>query len=280
MRPLWSVRLPTSPAAIHLAREAGLLLVRDLAGHLALFDPAGRPVIQRPVQGQLTASALSDDGRCAAFGTARGEVRLLRDELTPGWERSLPSRVAAVALDPLGRFLAAASDDGTLAVFDTAGREVWRVTTARPLVHLAWIPETGALAGSADFGLVCLHAADGSCLWRDGLVAHVGGLSCSGDGRRILVACYTEGLKRYGADGGKPTAVGKDVIARHVTQSYTGEVVLTAGLEGTELVRRDGEGKWLAETCLPAAAVGVAVDAAGGWAVAALAGGELTRMEW
>jgi len=278
MRPLWSVRLPASPAGLHLAREAGLILIRDLAGNVSLHDAAGRPVVQRPVPGQLTASAIAEDGSCAACGTARGEVRLLREELTPGWERTLPARVAALALDPLGRFLAASDDAGGLTVFDNAGREAWRVTTPRPLSHLAWVPETGALAGSADFGLVCLHAADGASLWRDALVAHVGGLSVSGDGKRLLVACYTEGLKRY--DVGKAAPVGKDVIARQVVQSYAGDVILTAGLEGTILSRRDGEGKWLAETRLPAPAVGLAMDALGGWAVAALAGGEMTRLEW
>lgn len=279
MRVAWAARLKAPPSGLSLAREAGLLLVRDLAGQLSLYDAAGRPVVQRGVQG-ASASCASEDGQAFACATSRNQLLLLRDELAPGWERGLPARATALALDALGRRLAVADEQGGLAVFDGVGLEEWRATTPRPLVHLAWVPETGHLFGSADFGLVCLFGPSGECLWRDGLLSHVGGVSASGDGKRLLVACYSGGLSRYAIDQAKPQPVGKDAAARQVAQSYAGDVVLTVGLEGTDLARRDAEGATLQRHSFQAPALGVALGALGDWAAALLAGGELLRLEW
>ncbi|MGL4551037.1 MAG: hypothetical protein ACRC33_07610, partial [Gemmataceae bacterium] len=145
MRPLWTRRLPAAPLGLHLAREAGLILVRDAAG-LSLWDVRGEPVVARPVPG-VVAAGCAEDG--SAFACADGgTVRVFRDELTPGWERRLPRRPVALAVAPLGEAVAVADDAGGLTVFDGLGRDRWREDAARPLRHLAWVPEGGALAGA------------------------------------------------------------------------------------------------------------------------------------
>ena len=53
----------------------------------------------------------------------------LTGELDLVWERSLPHRPVAVALDPLGKALAVADEAG-VHVFDDTGRAIWRHSNA------------------------------------------------------------------------------------------------------------------------------------------------------
>src|SRR5437870_2357085 len=111
--------------------------------------------------------------------------------MRPRWTRRLPAAPLEMHwAREAGLILV--RDAGALTVFDGSGRDRWQTTAPRPLRHLAWVAETGALAGSADFGLVCLYDAAGQQRWRDGLVAHVGALAANGDGSRIVLACFTD----------------------------------------------------------------------------------------
>jgi hypothetical protein len=200
--------------------------------------------------------------------------------LTPGWERVLPRRPVAVAVAPLGQAVAVADDAGGLTVFDGHGGDRWHATAPRPLRHLAWVAEAGALAGSADFGLVCLYDEAGQQRWRDGLVAHVGALAASGDGSRIVLACFTDGVRRYGVEQPRPVTLAERVECRSLATSYAGDVLLTLSLDGTTLTRRDGEGQTTSMAALSGPPVGFAVDALGEAAVVALAGGDLQMLVW
>ena len=131
--------------------------------------------------------------------------------------------------------------------------------------------------GSAEFGLVCAFDRTGKLLWRDGLVAHVGSLAVSGDGGRIVLACFTEGLCCYSLAQPRQARLPK-APARLAALSYTGGTILTAGLEGL-LALRDAEGMVRDELPLPAQAVGIAVEALGESALAVLASSEVVRVE-
>lgn len=279
MRTAWSRRTAAAPAALHLAREAGLIVLRDADHGVSSWGPTGEPLAHRPPAGPLVASSSAEDGRTVVLGGPRGEIIVLRDELSPGWERSVGRRPTALAVAPLGQAIAVADESGSLTVFDADGRQAWQAKAARPLLHLAWVAESGALVGAADFGLVGLYDASGGGVWRDGLVAHVGGLAVSGDGRRIVLACFTEGLKRYSAEQQRPVSVGKGIAARAIAMNYAGDVLLTIGLEGTTLTRRDAEGQTVEEIALPGPVAGLAADALGEAAVVALTAGELRRYE-
>src|SRR5262249_37260907 len=130
---------------------------------------------------------------------------------------------------------------GGLHLFDRQGKAVWKVTTPRPLRYLAFIPEKPMLAASADFGLVACFDAAGKPLWRDGLVAHVGSLAVSGDGAVIALACFTEGLCCYAVDRGQPQRIAQAAPCNLAAISYTGDVMLTAGLND-QAALRDREG--------------------------------------
>jgi hypothetical protein len=163
-------------------------------------------------------------------------------DLRPRGFIRLQQRATACALDPFGKFLAVADAGGELHVFDAADELVCRTLTPRPLLHLAFIPEKQLIVGCADFGLVACFDLTGRCVWRDGLVSHIGGLAVNGDGSRIVLACFSDGLRCYDQDGQQKPPVRSAAHCRLVALSYDGRRALVGGLESQVWIA-DIEGK-------------------------------------
>ena len=172
-----------------IAREAGWLLAWDASDSLHLVNRGGQLQGRKAIEGKLVAACAADDGSaCAAVGQD-GEVWWLTPDLMPRWTAKLPARTTACALDSFGRLLSVADTGGGLSIFDSRGTLTGHTQTPRPLVHVAFVPEEPLIVGCADFGFVGCFETTGKCAWRDGLVAHVGGLAVRGDGSRITLAC-------------------------------------------------------------------------------------------
>src|SRR5262245_53484309 len=132
VRLAWSQPLPTPPAGLSLAREPGTLLVWDAEPTLGRYTALGQRELRQRAPADLLLAALSDDGSAVAAVGKRGQVWLLTAELVLLWERTLPHRPLALALDHLGRRLAVADEAGGLHVFDRAGKVRWQAAAARP----------------------------------------------------------------------------------------------------------------------------------------------------
>jgi hypothetical protein len=213
----------------------------------------------------------------AAIGK-RGQVWLLTPDFVTVFERSIPACPIALAMEALGRRIAIADDAGGLHILDRSGQILWRASVARPLLHLAFVPESPTLVGSAEYGLVYAFDRDGKGLWRDGLVAHVGGMAVAGDGARILLACFTEGLMGYSVTQSQRRQLARAAPSRLVALDYRGEVLVTTGL-ANELALRGAEGEIKEVLMLPANATAITLDALGTSVVVMLANGEIARVE-
>ncbi len=240
---LWSLTTGAPACGVALARESGQVLTWDEHHWLYFLSPRGERQGQAQPFSRLTAAALADDGSALAVAGVRGEVARLSRDLTTRWQRTLRHHAVAVALDPFGRRLAVADSQGGLLLFDGDGRPVWEVQQPRPLHHLAFIPEEPFLVAAADFGLVtCLDAASGQVVWRDGLAAHCGGLATSGDGQCIVLACFSDGLRRYTRADGPRGHITTHEPCRLVALSFTGRQILVAG-RANRLLLLDSRGQ-------------------------------------
>jgi hypothetical protein len=277
VRPIWSVSTRFPLRGLSLAREPGAVLVWDVQHGLTRYDRGGDLQTQCAAPGPIAAACSADDGASAAVGGDKGQVWRLGPDLLPRWERAVPRRVTAVAQEALGQRLAVADAAGGIHVYDDRGRPVWQATSPRPLALLTFVPEQAVLVGSADHGLVIAFDARGACLWRDGLVAHVGSLAVTGDGTKVALSCFTEGVLCYTPGRPKPRRLPKAGPCRLAALSYNGDVLLTAGLDN-RLTLADGEGAVRAELALDAQPVGLAVDALGDGGAAALADGRILRL--
>jgi hypothetical protein len=282
MRLTWSHPLPAQPRGLSLAREKGALVVWDETHWLYLLDRAGKRQAQRHLEGDLVAACLADDGSaCVAVGTA-GNLWWLAPDLTTRWQTSVApeaEKALAAAIDPFGQYVAVADDRQFLHLFNRRGEAVVKVKCPRAVHHLVFVPEAPLLLASADYGFVGGFDLTGNCRWRDGLVAHVGAMAVTGDGKQLALACFSEGLQRYGADGRRLERLPLDEQCRLVAIDFTGQQLLIAGLS-KRLLLLDGGGKVLTTQALDQSALAVALGPLGDYAVLALADRRVVRGEW
>jgi hypothetical protein len=274
---VWSRKLGAPPRGLALARERGWLLVWDSEHGLHLFNRSGEAQAHFQTADAVTAAGCADDGGSFAAVGAQGQVWMLAPDLTPRWERTLPQRGTAVALDAFGQYLAAADGRGELTLYDRSGRQRWHVANARPLHHLAFIPERPALAAAADFGLVACYGITGDVLWRESPVAHTGSLAVSGDGAVIALACFSDGLCCYSLEGAKRRCLDGAAPCRLAAASYDGDLFLTADLNH-RLQLRDALGGLRGEWPLDGTPTGLALAAMGDEAYFTLADGRVLML--
>jgi hypothetical protein len=266
----WSFRTGARPAGLVLARERKHFLAWDNNAWLYILNAFGEPQSQRKMTAALRGACCADDGSAYAAVGAQGEVSWLAPDLTPRWEQSLRRPALAAALDPFGRYLAVAEAEGRLYLFNAEGGLVSRAKSPRPLHCLAFIPEAPLLVGCADYGLVTCFNLAGDCVWRDGLVAHIGSLAVSGDGERIVLACYSDGLRCYSASGAKLGQLALKEPCYLATVTFTGERLLAVDL-GAQLYALDRDGRTLSTLALESPVVSVVLGALGKEGAVALA---------
>jgi hypothetical protein len=278
LRQRWSVALGTRPRGLALARETGWLLAWDDHHWLYLFNRRGERQAQAHHPGVLVAAAGADDGSAYAAVGNRGEVVWLAPDLVPRWERAVPSPAVAVAMDPFGQYLAAGDTQGRLYLFDCCGRPLAQSHNPRPLHHLVFVPAAPLLVGAADFGLVAGFDMTCRCLWQDRPFVHSGSLATSGDGTRIVLACFTDGLRLYTRGGQK---LGRQTLPEPCQMScltFDGRLSLAASIEHN-LFLLDRDGKTLAKLALEQPLAALAVAPLGESGVAALADGTLLGLD-
>jgi hypothetical protein len=273
-RILWSQPIAVAPRGLALARENGWLLAWDEHQWLYLFNRLGHRQAQHRLPAPLTDVCAAGDSSAYAAVGSDGEVWWLAPDLMPRWERKVPHRALAVAMDPLGHYLAVADARGALYLFDRLGRTVSRGESPRSLHHLAFVPESPLLLGCADYGLLACFDLKGACVWREGLVVHIGGLGVSGDGEQIVLACYSEGLRRYSRKGRKLDHLPLAEPCSLVTLTYDGRGMLVAGLSH-QLLRLDADGRPVCSYALEKPAAALALGAFGDEAFVACTGGPL-----
>jgi hypothetical protein len=276
---LWSLATGAPPCGVALARESGQLLAWDENHWLYLLNARGERQGQSRPLPHLAAACVSDDGSTLAVAGSRGAVARLAPDLTVRWQRALRHAAAAVALDPFGRCLAVSDVKDGLFVFNRDGRLLWEAHHPRPLHHLAFVPEVPLLLGASDFGLVvCLDAVTGQLVWRDGLPAHCGALATGADGERVVLACFSDGLRRYGRTAGAKGHVTTREPCRLAALSFDGRLALVAG-RANRLLLLDMQGKVLGIHLLERPAVALALAALAERAVVALADGGVLALD-
>ncbi len=264
----------SAPRGLVVARERGWVVARDDNHWLYVFNQTGNPEAQRRMSNAVTAVCCADDGSAlAALGTL-GEVWWLAPDLTPRWERRLPVRGVAAAMDPYGHLLAVADSRATLHIFDRSGETVTEMTSARPFHHLAFVPAAPFLVGCSDFGLVGCVDLQGRWAWRDGLVLHTGGLAVSGDGGVIALACFSEGVHCYDLSGRRRGRLPVAEPCRLAALSFDGDLLLTSGLS-TRLTLLDLTGRIRGGLALESPASCLALSALGDEAFVALTDGRV-----
>jgi hypothetical protein len=272
----WSHTLAPGLRGLALAREREGLLAWDQNHWLYVLDHEGQRQGQIHFPGELVAACCADDGSAYAAVGGKGELCWLAPDLMVRWQQTLPQPALAVAMDPFGQYLAVADVKGGVHFFNCLGQAAGSLTLPRPLHHLVFVPAVPVAVGSADYGLVAAFDLKGNVLWRDGLVAHAGSLAVSGDGAQIVLACFSEGLRRYDQDGKNLGRLPGADACRLASLAFTGRFILLAGMTH-RLTLLDRDGQSLAFQAADNGIVALALSALGDYAVAALANGTVVK---
>jgi hypothetical protein len=274
---LWSHKLQAPARGLCLAREKGWLLAWDEKDWLSLFAAGGTSQGQNH-QPSAVAACCADDGSALAAIGSDGKVRWLAPDLTPRWERRLAGRGVTAAMDSFGQYLAVSDAQAGLTIFDRQGRTVTQLACPRPFLHLAFVPLTGHIVGSADFGLVACLDLQGKWVWRDGLVMHVGSLAVTGSGDQIILPCYSEGLQRYSLAGGKLAPFSTVEPWKLCAVAFDGQRLLLSGLS-KQLYVLEGTGKTAGTFFADSPPVAIALAPLGNTAYVALADGRILALD-
>jgi hypothetical protein len=275
---LWSHSVLSGPRGLVLAREKGWLAAWDDHRWLYLLTGEGKRQGQVNLAESLTTAAIADDGSALAAGSKQGSIWWLNPDLSIRWQKQLPDRILSLAMDPFGQYLAASDAKDHIHLFDQHGESTSQWQCPRPMHHLAFVPMAPCLIASADYGLVAGYDLAGQCLWRDGLVSHVGALATSGDGSLIALACYTDGIQRYRLNGTNLGKLKAGAACRLLAAAFDARTILTSDL-GEELLLLDGGGRILGSHKLEKPAVALTLAPLGDEAHVVLDDGRLLAFQ-
>jgi hypothetical protein len=277
-QPTWTHALAHPARGLSLTREKGWLLAWDTEDWLYLLNSAGERQAQVKSAAKLAAAAGADNGSAYVAAGANGEIWWLTPDLRTRWERTVGVAVTAAALDSFGQYLAVADSQSRLSIFDCHGRQLAQVQSQRPLHHLAFIPGAPFLLGASDYGLAACFDLQGKLVWRDGLVAHIGSLSVSGMGEKVVLTCFSEGLQLYDSKGKNLGRQSLTEACRLAALTYDGRQLLVAGMT-TRLLWLDAEYKVLSNYSLDKPAVAMGLSPLGDRLVVAVANGSLVGFD-
>ncbi|HLW68420.1 MAG TPA: hypothetical protein VKS79_24090 [Gemmataceae bacterium] len=270
---IWSISVPGAVRAIALAREAESLLVRDARHNLSLFNPRGE-LQGRCTWKDLAAGCLSDDGSAIAAVVAE-RVCWLGQDLSVRWEKKIAARGIAAALDPFGQYLAVSDHQAELWLFDRTGKLLGRFNSPRAIQHLAFVPVLPLLMAAADFGWAgCLDLSTGKWTWSDRPVSQIGGLTVAAAGDPTILACFSEGLRGCGPDGGNRFSLHLPKPCGLAALNFAGDKGVAAGL-GKENYGFNRKGDVLVTVALPQPPTALALSALGERLICGFADGTL-----
>ena len=176
----------------------------------------------------------------------RGALSLLTPDFSTIWKAEVEGGILSIALDSLGQAAVAANRQGALFRFDRGGARVARGQSPRPLWRLAMVPTAQQVIGAADFGLVAAFDEKLTISWRETPVTHLGSLAIDGEGNKILVASFSEGITWIDGSGKSQKNLVTPVPCGQVCLSFDGEYLLAGGV-GNQVMVLGSQGELLAQ---------------------------------
>jgi hypothetical protein len=275
----WSLSTEAPLVALRLARETGEVLAADAIGSLYHIDRGGQIANITRGPSPIRAIAWSDTGN--------GGIALVGDEklywfnrrlLFQGWLEH-PEPVLGLALEAHGNYAAVSLSSGAVIIYDSNRKKVRRFSSLRPLVGMEFLVHRPAIVGVAEYGLLCGHAFSGEEEWQEQLWSNVGDLSVTGDGKTILMACYSHGIQCHDGHGRQVGSyqVG-GTVSRVATSFIPGRIAAATMERHFYYIEADGQVEF--QATLPDDVCRVFCDPSGKSVIVGLTSGRIMRLDW
>lgn len=192
---------PEGIVAMDLADEARTLLLGTQTGHLVLLDSKGNQLARVRGFDGVQMLSWSNAGNFGMVAMKNGQLVCVDRELNRRWEVQLTGEVVGLALSPFGSHVAICTEAARVHIVTIDKKEVTAFDSTRPLQSLAFLNDTAAVVGAAEFGHLCCHTLDGQEQWNERIMNNVGNMTVTNDGKRILLSAFNHGVQVLNGDG-------------------------------------------------------------------------------
>lgn len=285
--PLEWVFVADSPvAAIHLAGEAHKIFIRDQADKVVVLSYEGEIQASETSPEPVRLSAADQTGQLIVMVLGKRTLTFFDWDLILLVEKQLHSEPVAIAVDPLGLYVAVSFLGKETRIYNRQGRQVAEFETRQPLARMAFVPGSARLVGSTTFDqLVCAEITtlknnqyDADLLWIQNMGIGIGHLHIIGGNGKILASCNNMGLQRLDLEGENEGTYQLGGTVIESSADYPGRFFLASTLEGSLLaVNANGSVFW--EHTKGGPWRHLCIDPLGRYALAASALGEVVCMD-
>lgn len=275
----WSLSTDAPLAALQLARETGHVLAVDEIGTMYVIDPSGQLANLTRGLSPLRALSWADTGVGGAALVGEDRLYWFDQHLKFQWHLELAEPTLTLALDGHGHYAAVSLDSGRNVLYDTNRTMLRRFQTVQPLIALEFLAATPALLGVAEYGLLCCYGFDGRVRWEEKLWANVGDMAVTGDGRTVLLACFSHGIQCHDDSGNQRGSYQLGGTVCKVATSFVPGAIAAATIEHHFYwLTPDGRITW--QAVLPEDLTRLLCDPLGRGVILGFKSGQITRLDW
>lgn len=275
----WSFATEAPLVALQLARETGDVLAADAAGGLSLVNRRGKLTGLVRGRSPLRAVSWSDTGAGGVSLVGDDKLYWFNRQLTAQGSIDLPQPSLAVALDAHGHYAAASLNNGTTLLYDVNRKRISQFETSQPLVSLEFLINTPHILGVTGYGYLCCHGFKGERLWEEKLWGNVGDMAVTGDGKSILLACFTQGIQCHTERGAHRGSYQVGGTVCRVAASFVSKR-LAAATQERQFYWLDLDGRVEWETVLPEDVCRLICDPFGTGVICGFQSGHIVRLDW
>ena len=278
-RQQWSFSTEAPLTGLKLSCESGQTIAADQSGSVYRLDQHGH--VAAVTRGFFDISLIATDsiGQRAAVVDQESRLSLFDEKLRVIWSLDLPDGITALAVEPHGRYVAVALANGKTVIYDAHHRRVVHFDTQRPLRFLRFLEFRPALIAAAEYGLLCEYDLTGECLWSSKLPMNLGDVTCTGDGGRISVAAFSQGVRHLDGAGQPDGSYLLEGTPNRLSTSITPFRLAVTTLEGhLYWLSEDGEIIWAA--ALPEDPFAIETDAIGNGLTCGFQSGRIVNLAW
>ena len=278
-RERWSFTAEAPLTGMKLSRESGQIVAADESGGVYRLDRHGRiAAVTRGFFG-VRLVACDDLGDRAAVVDHESRLSLFDEKLRVVWSLGMPEGITAIDVESHGRYVAVALANGKTVVYDAHHRRMFQFTTQRRLSVVRFLDFRPALVVAAEYGLLGKYDFQGRCLWSSKLPMNIGDLTCTGEGDRVSVAAFSQGIRHINGAGQPDGSYLLEGTPNRLSASITPFRLAVTTLEG-HLYWLDETGDIVWAAALPEEAVSVETDALGSGLACGFHSGRIVCFGW
>jgi hypothetical protein len=278
-RSRWTYTTEAPLTGLKHSRESGQTVAADQTGGVYRIDRNGK--LASVTRGFIALNHIASDdvGRRAAVVDEQTRLSFFDEKLRVVWSLELSDAVTALDVEPHGRYVAVALANGKNVVYDAHHLRVFHFETPRPLRHLRFLALRPALVAAAEYGLLCEFDFSGKCVWTAKLPINVGDVTSTGDGGRISLAAFSQGVRHVNGSGEPDGSYLLEGTPNRLSTSIVPFRLAVTTLEG-HLYWLDESGEFVWGAALPEDAFAIHTEPLGNGLVCGFQSGRIVSLAW